>query len=469
MKSLYSIENSYYRSVPEDLKLMAIEEKWFIYNSVTLGWGILDKNELEILFNPAGSDEKYCTDLYNAGLIQCNGQYIFLQEKELDEVITYFEINLTNTCNIRCKYCVSNFNYSQKAINMDNKTSTNIINALKTYIEEKNIDSVTIEFSGGEPLLNFNIIQKFVTGLANIKCNISYVIQTNGLLLDMSKIQFIKNNNMIQLAISVDGITEKQNSNRVDKNNKPILNKVNEIIKKIKSSQIPFSIVIVVSEQNVDNIEQIIQYFIENNITETFSLLPLLPFGIASENQITIEIKKYVEALIKLHENYLLQKNTETEQSIVERNMGVISSYIFSPGRGYICNQNPCGAGRKIVSIGPTGKIYPCYGFQEIDEFLLGNINDGYNFSAITDSPIAQKLYLRNVEEIESCKECPYKLWCNGGCVTNSYLRHKDIMQRDEIYCNINKSLIEKILFEYSDNDKMINYLRKIKKSWDTL
>lgn len=322
MKSLYSIENSYYRSVPEDLKLIAIEEKWFIYNSVTLGWGILDKNELEILFNPAGSDEKYCTDLYNAGLIQCNGQYIFLQEKELDEVITYFEINLTNTCNIRCKYCVSNFNYSQKAINMDNKTSTNIINALKTYIEEKNIDSVTIEFSGGEPLLNFNIIQKFVTELANIKCNISYVIQTNGLLLDTSKIQFIKNNKMIQLAISVDGFTEKQNSNRVDKNNRPILSKVNEIIKKIKNSQIPFSIVIVVSEQNVDNIEQIIQYFIENNITETFSLLPLLPFGIASENQITIEIKKYVEALIKLHENYLLQKNTETEQSIVERNMG---------------------------------------------------------------------------------------------------------------------------------------------------
>ena len=466
MITLYRAE-SYYECNEEDIKIVNYGEKWLVYNSISYGWCIVDEDELKKIFQPSDNSLEWNKKMYEAGILKCNRQYISVKDTKKDDIITYFEVNITNVCNLKCKYCVSNFNYCNRNISMDKKTAQNVVKKIYRYTKENKIDSVCIELSGGEPLLNFDIVKEIVDFFKKVNLKVIFVIQTNGTLLDKEKIDYIRRNKNIQVAISIDGITEEQNSNRIDKKNKTILKKIMTNIKTLNEQGIKYSIVMVVNQKNVNNIEEIIDFFCGKKLTDAFSLLPLLPFGMALQNEITIDVKDYIDAIISLNENYLMKVYQNEDKKIVERNFSMISNYITSNNRNFICNQSPCGAARKIVSIGPAGDVYPCYGFQDNEEFLLGNLNSEFELEQIKKSEILKKLYRRKVDEMKVCKECEYNIWCNGGCTSNAYLKDKNFMQKDDIYCSIYRAIIEKILFEYVENEDKQKLIRNIGCKWE--
>lgn len=114
-------------------------------------------------------------------------------------------------CVLNCRYCLLDKDQRKK---MNVKTYSRILSLLK----KTNNKNIIVAFHGGEPLLHYKDIYRFIKlsqTIPNIK--IDYSIVTNGLLLDKNKINFLNKQNL-SLRISLDGNFATQIKNRIGVN-----------------------------------------------------------------------------------------------------------------------------------------------------------------------------------------------------------------------------------------------------------
>lgn len=62
--------------------------------------------------------------------------------------------------------------------------------------------------------------------------------------------------------------------------------------------------------------------------------------------------------------------------------------------------------------IDEKGDVYACIWLVGIKDFYLGNIFEGYP----DESLVAKMVWDLHVDNIEECKDCPWKYLCGGGC-----------------------------------------------------
>lgn len=111
----------------------------------------------------------------------------------------YERIILTNNCNLKCKYCFQMFK-KHDLLNYENLSKR--IELLKLRLN--NVDNLSINLFGGEPLLNWNgfslVLEQFKN---NNKVHLSTI--TNGTLLNEERIRYLSEFNNFHLELSIDG------------------------------------------------------------------------------------------------------------------------------------------------------------------------------------------------------------------------------------------------------------------------
>jgi sulfatase maturation enzyme AslB (radical SAM superfamily) len=131
----------------------------------------------------------------------------------------------------------------------------NFIEILKCYGEK----SLTLSMYGGEPLINKNNIfmamEKYGNEYDSVK--IEWIINTNGSLITDEILDFFKKYD-VKVNISVDGTKEVHDKNRVDKFNKGTFERVESVLKMIKSKKIKAQINSFVFPENINNLCNII-------------------------------------------------------------------------------------------------------------------------------------------------------------------------------------------------------------------
>lgn len=153
-------------------------------------------------------------------------------------------IEVTDCCNLKCKYC----GYGEFYSNYDTRNTCNqsfenvkilIDFLLKLWTSEYNVshdNSIAIGFYGGEPLLNMKLVKETISYIESHKplnLNFRYNMTTNALLLDKYMDYLVEKD--FQLLFSLDG-NEYNNSYRIDKNGKPSFKKVKSNILKLKET-----------------------------------------------------------------------------------------------------------------------------------------------------------------------------------------------------------------------------------------
>ena len=118
--------------------------------------------------------------------------------------------------------------------------------------------------------------------------------------------------------------------------------------------------------------------------------------------------------------------------------------------QSYLCN-----AGINSLSVSTEGDIYPCYVFNGIDEFKMGNVYDDNTFN--NDEYISTKNRLLNnyKSKIDKCRNCFVRNICKV-CYGYNYFRNSDINNTPEYYCKMNKEMVENILIGIAENDKKL-------------
>lgn len=150
---------------------------------------------------------------------------------------------VTAECNLKCRYCCYGDLYenpeSAQTGSMTFQQAKQILDFLIPYWNSnKNVsynNTIIIAFYGGEPLVNFTLINEIVTYVKNIRlnnnANFVFSMTTNSLLLDRY-MNFLVNNNF-SLLLSLDG-NEIHDYLRVDQRNNPTFKKVFDNIKKMQ-------------------------------------------------------------------------------------------------------------------------------------------------------------------------------------------------------------------------------------------
>ena len=240
------------------------DKNYLLFNTSNSSCVILTKEEFEH-FENNNLDENLEKELYRLGFYvdddYSESEYILARNR-----INYeksrslgFRIFTTTNCNARCFYCYEN---GVKHFDMSKETADLIINFITERISLYN--SLQIQWFGGEPLVNYKIIDYITEKLKPLieKYNIKYssTMISNGYLFNDELIKKAKNEwKLKKIQINLDGLKDTyQKIKQINDEN--AFEKVLENISKLAKNGIKVSIRLNYSSKNFDEILNLIDF-----------------------------------------------------------------------------------------------------------------------------------------------------------------------------------------------------------------
>lgn len=343
-------------------------------------------------------------------------------------------LNVAHTCNLSCEYCFAKGGkYSGPDAIMTIDVAKKAIDFLLANSgSHYNLD---IDFFGGEPLLNFDLVKETVDYARSkeeeFNKHFNFTLTTNGLLLDDEVIDYL-NKNMKNVVLSLDGRKEKHDQFRKTLNGKgsfdAIVPKFQNFVKKRGDKE--YYMRGTFTANNLDFTEDLKTY-LDLGFTRT-SLEPVVgksdePYALKEEHldKIYAEYEKLADMLIEK-----IDKNEDF----------IFYHYMIDLENGPCVHKriSGCGSGTEYMAVTPTGELYPCHQFVGNPDFIIGNINDG-----IQNKDLVNQFKTCNCYSKDECRSCWANMYCSGGCAANSYNATGDINNIHEYSCKLFRKRIE--------------------------
>ncbi len=321
-------------------------------------------------------------------------------------------LHIAHTCNLNCSYCFA----SQGKYHGDRAVMSFEVGkrALDFLVENSGTRrNLEVDFFGGEPLLNFDVVKQLVAYARSIEkeCNknFRFTLTTNGMLIDDDVIDFA-NREMSNVVLSLDGRKEIHDRFRVDYNGKGSFDTIVPKFQKLVEARGGKNYYMrgTFTHANPDFLEDI-KTMLDLGFTE-LSMEPVVcasgdPAELTSED---IEIVK--EQYEKLAELMLERRE--------KGNPFTFYHYMLDLKGGPCIYKriSGCGSGTEYLAVTPWGDLYPCHQFVGDESFKLGNIYDG-----VTNLEKQNEFANCNVYSREECRSCWARLYCSGGCAANAY------------------------------------------------
>lgn len=386
----------------------------------------LDEAELEII-----------STLYHNGNIVINGNSRFCEnshEARLQQIIV---VKITHECNLRCKYCyVKKSSHFSETFDVDIFIS--FMSKLYSFLGETRVFSVVIH--GGEPFTKYNMLREIVVKLKRISNDIRISIQTNGTILSNDILKFICNNNL-SVGVSLDGVTEAMNNNRLFGSGLPSVNNVLSNISKLVEAKINFGVLTVITNKNISGVLEMFDCLTAVGV-KNFVFNALLGGDCSNKLQhkeFNALKNIYIELACKIND---LNKNEDNENFVAERSLSQLVLNI-SGYESTICSCSPCAAGTQTLGVDADGVIYPCDTLVGNKEFIIGHYLDDPKHCLNNDKI---KLFSsRGVNTIKDCCYCPYRAFCTYKCAADSYVSFGNLNHSHSM-CEFAKMIIPELM-----------------------
>ncbi len=394
---------------------------------------------------------------YNLDVNQIN-DYLLLTEEKIDNMKSIdpysspesleLKINTTHNCNLECTYCYAN-KYRESSLNMTEKTADNVIEFINH--EFNNFKKIHITFFGGEPFLNFNIIEYMCVKIMNNNANskeYSFSAITNGTILSYHILEILKKYNF-SLTISIDGPPIIHNRLRKFNNNRNTFNVMYKNVKQLLKNNIAL--------------------MYEATYTSLHKKMNI------SKN----EVSKYINE-IGINNGYIVNVSNAIDLNFKEKQKfsnnieDFYNEYFFSEALYNFANKLSskyiCNIGKTHFIVTPKGDLFPCQLFiDDSKKYFLGNVN-AENVKLDFDKNLS-KLKPLDKDINKNCKKC----WARNICkdCPGFYYDRTTKINYDEEYCNkIRKSLelfLKKLYLIRKDNQKYRKLLMYFKKRKDDI
>ena len=346
-------------------------------------------------------------------------------------------LHLAHDCNLRCRYCFAStggfggqrklmpFNVAKSAIDM----------LVKLSGERCNLE---VDFFGGEPLMNFDVLKQTVDYARSIESNngkrFRFTVTTNGMSLNDEMIDYI-NREMDNAVLSLDGRRS-----------------VNDDMRLVPGGGSAFDAV-VPSFQKLVQTRAGKDYYVRGTYTKRnldfdrdVLALHALGFGqISVEPVVTDPAQSYAISTEDLDE--IEQSYERIMQDMINR----ASAGNGGPGYNFfhfmldldngpcaIKRLKGCGSGNEYVAVTPEGDIYPCHQFVGDTSFLMGSVLTGE-----LDTERKAFFAQANLFHKPDCAACWAKFFCSGGCNANNHQYEGSVFTPHKLSCQLEKLRLE--------------------------
>lgn len=380
----------------------------------------------------------FTEDIYKDALVpegeESSLKSSFIDFKKRKTVVKALCLHIAHDCNLACKYCFAgegeyhgdrslmSYEVGRKALDFLIANSGNRVN-------------LEVDFFGGEPLMNFQVVKDLVAyGRSKEKEHnkkFRFTLTTNGVLLDDEVMEFA-NKEMANVVLSIDGRREVHDAMRPTRNGKGSYDLIIDKFKKM-----------------ADMRDQTNYYvrgtFTHNNLDFSKDVIHLADMGfkqISAEPVVAAPDKDYAitpEDVPKLCEEY-----DSLAREMVKRNREGNGFNFFhfmidlSGGPCIYKRLSGCGSGTEYLAVTPWGDLYPCHQFVGLDDFKLGNVDEG-----IINTDVVDEFKLCNVYAKPKCRDCFARFYCSGGCAANSYNFHGNLTDAYDVGCDLEKKRVE--------------------------
>jgi uncharacterized protein len=367
-------------------------------------------------------------------------------------------------CEHSCGYCqVSRQNVDSLDFEMNEDTANKAIDLMFKSPSR----FLKVEFQGGEPLLNFDLI-KFVVNEVKLKNevfkrDISFVIATNLALISDEILSFCKEHEVL-ISTSLDGPDFIHNKNRYrpGKNSHKLaidgISKARDVLGHDRVGALMTTTAI-----SLLHPVEIINEYIANGFNSIF-LRPISPYGFAVRaGKVLQEMNQWIEFYFK-GLDYILELNKNGIR-FREDYASIILTKIFSNKEsGYVDLQNPAGIGISAVVYNYDGKLYASDEGRMLKEmgtevFCLGDIKKDSYEELFGNESFLDILEASTLDSSPQCYQCGFKQFCGSDPVYH-FATQQDFTGNKALsgFCKKNMSLFKKIieLYESDDENKKI-------------
>jgi len=343
-------------------------------------------------------------------------------------------MNVSHMCNMSCTYCFAGFGnneYGDGLMNLD--TAKQAVDFLVAQSgDRKNLD---IDFFGGEPLLNLQVIKGVVTYARDIERKFDkkfrFTLTTNGLLIDDDVISFT-NNHIHNVVLSLDGRPQVNDSMRKLKNGEGSYFAVADNIKKLVEARREKGYYIrgTFTRENTDFVNDILH--LANLGYKELSMEPVIAkpgdsFGFRPDDLVEL-CAQYETLAIEM----LRREKIGMGFNFYHFNMDLLEGpCVHKRIAG-------CGVGTEYLAVTPSGELYPCHQFVGDKKFLMGDVWRGVINTSLHNQFAGCSIYSR-----PECIDCWARFYCSGGCAANAYYSCGSLNGIYEFGCELFKKRIE--------------------------
>jgi len=281
---------------------------------------------------------------------------------------------LTKRCNLRCTYCHSEGGASSEDMSIE--TASRVLQ----YLFDVRNNSVTLEFQGGEALLNWPVVQYLTENARKINTlgkNLHIVIVTNLMLLDDDKMQFFADHD-VAVCSSLDGPADIHDKNRIDVVGRGSYAQVIEKIERYKNKfGRKVHLMPTITRHSLAHPERIVDEYLRLGQGE-IPLRQVNKIGYACNcwEKVGYTAEEFSDFYNRAM-GYIMKLNTTGTYISEKMARTILTKVLLKKDPGYVNLMNPCGFGRSVMTYGTDGGCYPTDEARMLGNelFRLGDIN----------------------------------------------------------------------------------------------
>lgn len=372
-------------------------------------------------------------------------------------------------CHHTCSYCqVSRQETTAAMFDMDGAHAEQAVERLFEWPSQE----LTIEFQGGEPLLNFGqvmaITQLIVARNRSARRSLRFVLASTLHDLTEAQLGFLAEHRF-KLSTSLDGPEWLHNVNRP----RPGRDSYRRTIEGIELGrrwlgEDGVSALTTLTRRSLEVPEAIIDEYQKLGF-HSISLRPLSPYGFAARTayRTGYTTDDYL-AFYKRAFEHLLEVN-HSGYAMEESYASLLLSQLFTSfGHGYVDLRSPAGAGLGAVIYDHDGRVYPSDEARMLaamgdDVFSLGDVSQPV--AQWLSSPAMKRLLEAGVAEaLPTCSDCAFVPMCGADPIEH-YARQGDTVghRPSSDFCRRNMGLFDFLLERYEGGDLQT---QRLMRSW---
>lgn len=360
-------------------------------------------------------------------------------------------------CNQSCPYC----QVSRQGKDADQGVydmSPQVIERSVALMLASPAAHITMEFQGGEPLVNFDLLRQAVslskTLNKRVGKRVDYVICTNLSMLTDEHLDFFKENQVL-ISTSLDGPEYLHDMNRPLGRGMPSHKVVTHNIRRVQEAlgKHAVSALMTTTRHSLKYPKEIVDEYLRMDMGSLF-VRELNPYGFAIKTASAIGYDS--EDFVRFYKqvlDYVISVNRQG-RTFSEAYASMILTKILTPWPiGFVDLQSPSGAGIGVVLYNYDGNVYASDESRMLAEtgdytFRLGNVLDD-SYEEIFFGETMQNIAAASCNEaLAGCSDCAYQTYCGADPIRH-YRMQGDIFGNRAVnngYCRKNMSIIKHLL-----------------------